>query len=104
MTHVTTVTTPATRRDELSEQEDTVKRLYIDLTEDQVRELQPIENALKQHRGAATIGQVMFYEGRTVLIVGLLRANLVNEIEKITMSVTEDQRLHDLALDATPER
>lgn len=75
-----------------------MKRIEIKLTADQVRQLRPVEHVLEQHRGTgvSTIGQVMFYDGRTVLVIGVLTAELTAKVQAVTMAVDENVRLLDL--------
>jgi hypothetical protein len=81
-------------------EENTMKKIYIDLTDEQICQLAPIEKVLEQHNGPgpriATIGQVMFYHTGVVLIVGVLNAELTAQIGALTMSVDKDRRLLDL--------
>jgi hypothetical protein len=82
-----------------------MKRLEIELTAGQARQLRPIEQVLEQRRGTgcSTIGQVMFYEDRTVLFIGVLPGALAARIRAITMAADDDTRLLDLPLDAAEQ-
>jgi hypothetical protein len=78
-----------------------VKRLEIELTAEQVRQLRPVEQVLEQQHGtgASTIGQVVFYEDRTVLFIGVLPAYLAMQVRAITMAEDDSAGLLDLPLD-----
>jgi hypothetical protein len=76
-----------------------MKRLDIELTTEQRHQLRPIERALEEQHGkrpVSTIGQVMFYEDRAVLVIGVLSADLTEKVQAVTMSASEESRLLDL--------
>jgi hypothetical protein len=83
-----------------------MKRLEIELTAEQARQLQPIEQVLEQQRGTgcSAIGQVMFYKDQTVLFIGVLPGALTAQVRAITMTVDDNSGWLDLAFDAAPER
>ena len=73
-----------------------MKSIRIRLTPEQVAQLQPLAAVLAENcdTGLATVGQVLFYEDETVLLIGLLNTEAAMRVREVTQ---DDDSLVELA-------
>lgn len=73
-----------------------MKSIRIRLTDDQVTQLAPLVKVLEEHTdsGVGCIGQVLFYDDETVLLVGVMKAEPLTRVREFTL---DDGNLFELS-------